>query len=140
MVFDCTFSAVVETKCTAALYNAYFFGHAIFYGLILCLIYRDLAAWLYADNVDPDRQAILASPTSFEELVALAKGDICQIRLRVQPGHEPGLTHCLQPAFAFELPTVGDRLPVRFARCLTTDRRNEKAPTLPPALESNDVF
>ena len=86
MVFDCTFSAVVETKCTAALYNAYFFGHAIFYGLILCLIYRDLAAWLYADSVDPDRQAILASPTSFEELVALAKGEICQIRLRVRLG------------------------------------------------------
>lgn len=70
----------------------------------------DSAAWLYADSVDANRQAILASPTSFEKLVTLAKGEICQIRLCVKPGREPGLTHCLQPVFAFELPTVGDRI------------------------------
>lgn len=70
----------------------------------------DPAAWLYADSLDANRQATFASPTSFEELVALAKGEICQIRLFVEPGRESGLTHCLQPVFAFELPKVGDRL------------------------------
>lgn len=71
---------------------------------------HDTADWLYAATVDANRQAALASPPSFEELVALAKGEIVQIHLRVQPGRDPGLTHCLQPVFSFELPESGDRL------------------------------
>ena len=70
----------------------------------------DTADWLYAATVDANRQAALASPASFEELVAFAKEEIVQIRWRVQPGRDPGLTHCLQPVFSFELPAAGDRL------------------------------
>lgn len=70
----------------------------------------DVAGWLYAGSVDARRQAALATPSSFEELVAIAKVEICKIQPRVEPGRDPGLTHCLQPVFAFELPTVGDRL------------------------------
>lgn len=67
-------------------------------------------AWLFTENIGADRQAALALPTSFEELVELAKDDISQIRLRIEPGRDPGLTDCLQPIFSFELPKVGDRL------------------------------
>jgi hypothetical protein len=66
--------------------------------------------WIYAESVVVERQSILTSPTSFETLVALAEREICDIRFRLEPGRDPGLTHCLQPIFSFELPTVGDRL------------------------------
>lgn len=70
----------------------------------------DTADWLYAATVDARRQADLASPASFEELVALAKGEIDHSRFLVQPGRDPGLTHCLQPVFSFDLPAAGDHL------------------------------
>lgn len=62
------------------------------------------------DSVSTDRKIALAAPASFEELVTLAKAEICKIRGRVEPGRDLGLTNCLQPFFSFELPTVGDRL------------------------------
>ncbi|NOU20415.1 MAG: hypothetical protein HOO93_01260 [Methyloglobulus sp.] len=71
---------------------------------------RDAVGWLYEETVGAKRQADLATPTSFEELVTLAAADISKISLRVQPGRDHGLTHCLQPVFSFELPTVGDRI------------------------------
>jgi len=71
---------------------------------------RDATGWQYEDTVSAERQAALATPTSFDELVALAVNDICKISLRVEPGRDRGLTHCLQPIFAFELPSIGDRL------------------------------
>lgn len=67
-------------------------------------------SWLYEDTVTADRQLALASPASFDELVALAATEITNIRVRITPGRDSGLTHCLQPVFSFELPTVGDRL------------------------------
>jgi hypothetical protein len=71
----------------------------------------DIASeWRYKDSVPTDRQIALASPAFFEELVTLAKAEICKVRARVEPGREPGLADCLQPVFSFELPTVGDRL------------------------------
>lgn len=68
------------------------------------------ASWLYMDSIAAERQTALAIPASFEELVALAKGEICEIRLSIQSGRDLGLTDCLQPIFSFELPSVGDRL------------------------------
>src|SRR5258706_6771399 len=68
------------------------------------------SGWLYMDGIPAKRQSALAAPTSFDELVVLAKGEICKIRVRLEPGRDPGLTDCLQPVFSFELPTVGDRL------------------------------
>ena len=67
------------------------------------------SAWHYNSNISDERQAALAEPVSFEELVEMAKAEICNIRLRVQPGRDTGLTDCLQPVFSFELPGVGDR-------------------------------
>ena len=71
---------------------------------------RAVLDWRYADTVDERRQTALASPASFEALVALATEEICRISLRVHPGRDLGLTHCLQPVFSFELPSAGDRL------------------------------
>jgi hypothetical protein len=70
----------------------------------------DNADWLYSDSVAADRQAALALPASYEELVALAEAEICEIRLRVEPGRDSGLTDCLQPVFSFELRSTGDKL------------------------------
>ena len=67
-------------------------------------------SWHYTKSVTTERRAALSEPASFDELVALAKGEICHIRLRIQPGRDPGLTDCLQPVFSFDLPGVGDRL------------------------------
>ena len=67
-------------------------------------------SWLYAESVTAERRAALSVPASFDELVVLAKGEISQIRLRVQPGRDLGLTDCLQPIFSFDLPNVGDRV------------------------------
>jgi hypothetical protein len=67
-------------------------------------------SWIYADSVTAVRRALLATPASYQELVAIAKGEIREIRARAEPGYSPGLTDCLQPVFTFELPTVGDRI------------------------------
>ncbi|HEY6512863.1 MAG TPA: hypothetical protein VI032_12835 [Burkholderiaceae bacterium] len=69
-----------------------------------------LSAWSYAPSVPPPRQAALASPSSFDDLVALAVADISNVRARVASGRDPGLEHCLQPVFSFELQNTGDRL------------------------------
>jgi len=61
-------------------------------------------------GVPIERQTALSTSASFVELVAIAKAEICKIRVRVAPGCDPGLTDCLQPVFSFELPSVGDRL------------------------------
>jgi hypothetical protein len=66
--------------------------------------------WGYAASVSSERKAALGVPASFEELVVLAVADIYRIRARVEPGRDPGLEHCLQPVFSFELPNTGDRL------------------------------
>lgn len=68
------------------------------------------SSWLYEDTVATARRLALTSPASFDELVSLASTEITNIRARVTPGRDSGLTHCLQPVFAFDLPTVGDRL------------------------------
>ncbi len=68
------------------------------------------SVWGYAASIPPARQAALASPCSFEELVALAIADISNVRARVEPGRDRGLEHCLQPVFSFELRSTGDRL------------------------------
>jgi hypothetical protein len=68
------------------------------------------SAWLYADSVSTERQATLAAPGSFESLVALARDDIVDVRVRAQQGSDPGLTQCVQPIFSFELPNAGDAL------------------------------
>ncbi len=70
----------------------------------------DSPKWLYEDTVNADRQLALASPASFDELVVLAVAEITNIRFRIEPGRARGLAHCLQPVFAFDLPTVGDAL------------------------------
>lgn len=68
------------------------------------------SSWRYMSSVSGERQAALAEPTSFEQLVVLAKAEIRAVRVRVQSGRDPGLTDCLQPVFSFELPSIGDRL------------------------------
>ena len=70
----------------------------------------EITEWCYGDSVSAERQSLLASVASFEDLVAIATNEIRGISLRVEPGRDPGLTHCLQPVFAFELPTSGDQL------------------------------
>ena len=65
--------------------------------------------WLYTDSFPTKRQTTLAAPSTFGELVELATAEISKVRVRVDPGRDPGLTDCLQPVFSFELPTVGDR-------------------------------
>jgi hypothetical protein len=67
-------------------------------------------AWKYFGSVPSERQTVLATPSSFEDLVALAVTDITGIRARIEPGRDRGLEHCLQPVFSFELPNTGDRL------------------------------
>lgn len=66
--------------------------------------------WGYSENVSVARQIALAEPSSFEEFVAQAVADISGIRAYIEPGRDPGLEHCLQPIFSFELPSTGDRL------------------------------
>jgi hypothetical protein len=66
--------------------------------------------WLYTDSFPTKRQATLAAPSTFGELVELATAEISKVRVRVDPGRDPARTDCLQPVFSFELPTVGDRL------------------------------
>lgn len=68
------------------------------------------AHWLYAESVSSERQAAFASSNSFDDLIALAVAEISRVRVHVQPGRGTGLEHCLQPVFAFELPSAGDQL------------------------------
>jgi hypothetical protein len=68
------------------------------------------SVWLYSANVSAERQAALASPASFAELISLAVADIARVRASVSPGRDRGLEQCLQPVFSFELPSTGDRL------------------------------
>jgi hypothetical protein len=69
----------------------------------------DSSSWLYEDTVAADRQLALASPASFDELDALAVTEIANVRVRSMQGRDSGLTHCLQPVFAFELPAHVER-------------------------------
>lgn len=68
------------------------------------------SAWLYSDTVSDARRTTLGVPASFEELIALAKDEIREIRVCTRHGYDPGLTDCIQPIFSFELPSTGDPL------------------------------
>jgi len=60
--------------------------------------------------VDGVRRSALAAPGSFEETVRFVRDDVRDVRVRVEPGRDPGLTDCVQPVFTFELPNAGDAL------------------------------
>ncbi len=64
------------------------------------------SAWKYCGSVPSGRQTVLATPGSFEDLVALAVTDITGVRARIEPGRDRGLEHCLQPVFSFDLPNT----------------------------------
>jgi hypothetical protein len=53
---------------------------------------------------------MFAEPGSFVAIVELVKEDIANIRVRAQPGQDPGLTDCTQAIFTFDLPKWGDAL------------------------------
>ena len=69
-----------------------------------------LTAWKYSDRVSTERRAKLAEPGSFAELVRRATLDASKITAYAFRGSDRGLTDCIQPIFAFELPNVGDAL------------------------------
>lgn len=71
---------------------------------------HDTAAWRFEDSVTEERRSALGSSAPFDELICMAAGEIQNICVRVAPGQDLGLTHCFQPVFAFELPSVGDLL------------------------------
>ncbi len=69
-----------------------------------------VAAWKYSDTVDTSRRSSLAVPASYEELVHLVVEDVRGVKVRAEPGRDPGLTDCMQAIFDFELPNTGDPL------------------------------
>ena len=70
----------------------------------------NLSRWEFSVNVSTERKRTLAESSSFDALVAQVVVDISEIRARIEPGRDPGLEHCLQPIFSFELQRTGDRL------------------------------
>ena len=69
-----------------------------------------LRAWQYQRSVAEHRRTVFAEPGSFVAVVELVTKDITNIRVRAQPGQDPGLTDCTQAIFTFDLPKWGDAL------------------------------
>ena len=67
-------------------------------------------SWGYFDHVSDARRVALACARSFDALVEQVVADATNIRVRVDPGRDKGLTDCVQPLFNLDLPSTGDAL------------------------------
>ena len=66
--------------------------------------------WKYTSHVPTLRQQRLSNHGSFDNLLNAVVEEARITRAYPAPGHDRGLTHCLQPIFLLELPKSGDAL------------------------------